>query len=116
MLVARCYKCHSQEAENLRGSLHLDSRPGWMAGGDSGVAIVPGDPDASLLVKVLKYDGDVQMPPEGKLPEREIAALSEWVKRGAPTCARRSQPPRRSGPSISKKGASIGPFSRWRLP
>ncbi|HVU87853.1 MAG TPA: PSD1 and planctomycete cytochrome C domain-containing protein [Pirellulales bacterium] len=84
VLVARCYKCHSQEAENLRGSLLLDSQPGWMAGGDSGPAIVPGDPAASLLVKALQYDGDVQMPPEGKLPDAEIATLTEWVKRGAP--------------------------------
>ena len=84
MLVARCYKCHSQEAENLRGSLLLDSQPGWMAGGDSGPAIVPGDPTASLLIKALQYDGDVQMPPEGKLPDTEIATLTEWVKRGAP--------------------------------
>ncbi|HEY4312149.1 MAG TPA: PSD1 and planctomycete cytochrome C domain-containing protein [Pirellulales bacterium] len=84
VLVARCYKCHSQDAENLRGSLLLDSRPGWMAGGDSGPSIVPGDPDASLLIRALKYDGDVQMPPEGKLPEPEIAVLTEWVKRGVP--------------------------------
>ncbi len=84
VLVARCYKCHSQDAENLRGSLLLDSQPGWMAGGDSGPAIVPGDPAASLLVKALQYVGDVQMPPEGKLPDGEIAVLTEWVKRGAP--------------------------------
>jgi hypothetical protein len=84
VLVARCYKCHSHEAENLRGSLLLDSQPGWMAGGDSGPVLVPGDPAASLLVKALQYDGDVQMPPEGKLPDAEIAALTEWVKRGAP--------------------------------
>ncbi len=84
LLIARCYKCHSQESENVRGGLLLDSRTGWMAGGDSGRALVAGDPDASLVVKAIRYDGDVQMPPEGKLPEREIAALTEWVKRGAP--------------------------------
>ncbi len=84
ILVARCYKCHSNDAENLRGSLHLDSRDGWMAGGDSGPTIVPSDPDASLLIKTVRYDGDIQMPPEGKLAESEIAALTEWVKRGAP--------------------------------
>jgi len=84
VLVARCYKCHSQEAENLRGGLLLDSRTGWQAGGDSGPALVPGDADASLLIKVLSYDGDIQMPPEGKLPDAEIATLREWVKRGAP--------------------------------
>jgi Protein of unknown function (DUF1549)/Protein of unknown function (DUF1553)/Planctomycete cytochrome C len=84
ILVARCHKCHSHEAENLRGGLLLDTREGWNAGGDSGRAVVPGDPDASLLVKVVRYDGDMQMPPDGKLPEREIASLVEWVKRGAP--------------------------------
>ena len=58
-----------------------------MAGGDSGRHDRAGDPPASLLIKALQYDGDVQMPPEGKLPDAEIAALTEWVKRGAPILA-----------------------------
>ncbi|HEY1598507.1 MAG TPA: PSD1 and planctomycete cytochrome C domain-containing protein [Pirellulales bacterium] len=101
VLVARCYKCHSHEAEILRGGLLLDTREGWEAGGDSGRAVVPGDPDASLLVKAARYDGDVQMPPDGKLPEREIASLTEWVKRGAPD-PRTGQPP-----AASKKRKAI---------
>ncbi len=85
LLVERCYKCHSAKASPLRGGLLLDSRAGWQRGGDSGRALVPGDPEASLVVKALRYDSDeVQMPPEGKLPEREIAALVEWIKLGAP--------------------------------
>ncbi|MBI2826580.1 MAG: PSD1 domain-containing protein [Planctomycetia bacterium] len=84
VLVARCYKCHAQDAEKLRGGLLLDSRQGWTTGGDSGPAIVPGDPDASLIIQAIRYDGDVQMPPDGKLAEKDIAALVEWVKLGAP--------------------------------
>ncbi|HXT57389.1 MAG TPA: DUF1549 domain-containing protein, partial [Pirellulales bacterium] len=85
LLVQRCYKCHSAKSQPLRGGLMLDSRAAWQRGGDSGPAIVPGDPDASLVVKAVRYDNDeVQMPPDGKLPEREIASLVEWIKLGAP--------------------------------
>ncbi|HEV3021835.1 MAG TPA: PSD1 and planctomycete cytochrome C domain-containing protein, partial [Pirellulales bacterium] len=85
LLAQRCYKCHSAKADPLRGGLLLDSRSGWQRGGDSGPAIVPGDPDASLVVKAVRYDDDqVQMPPDGKLSEREIASLVEWIKLGAP--------------------------------
>ncbi|MEX0713277.1 MAG: c-type cytochrome domain-containing protein, partial [Pirellulales bacterium] len=83
LLVERCYKCHSAQAETLRGGLLLDSREGWTKGGDSGPAIVPGDPAESLLVQAVEYGDDgVQMPPDGKLPAEEIAILREWVRRG----------------------------------
>ena len=85
LLVQRCYKCHSAKSQPLRAGLMLDTRAAWQRGGDSGPAIVPGDPDASLVVKAVRYDNDeVQMPPDGKLPEREIASLVEWIKLGAP--------------------------------
>ena len=85
LLVERCYKCHSAKSQPLRGGLLLDSRAAWQRGGDSGRAIVPGDPEASLLVKAVRYKSDeLQMPPEGKLTDREIASLIEWVKLGAP--------------------------------
>ena len=86
ILEQRCFKCHSAQAEKLQGGLHLDSRSGWQQGGDSGPAIVPGKPDESLLVRALRYSDDepTQMPPDGKLPEREIALLTQWVERGAP--------------------------------
>ena len=45
--------------------------------------VVPGDPAASELIAVLRYDGAVQMPPKGKLAPSEIATLEEWVRRGA---------------------------------
>ena len=85
LLVEHCYECHSAESKKLGGGLRLDSREGWLAGGDSGQAIEPGKPDASLLIQAVRYRDDaVQMPPKGKLPAAAIADLEEWVKLGAP--------------------------------
>ncbi len=80
-----CYKCHSAEAEKLKGGLLLDSRQGWATGGDSGPAIVPGDVEGSLLLRAVSYeDDDLQMPPKYKLADHERTALAKWVETGAP--------------------------------
>ena len=55
-----------------------------LLGGDTGPAIKPGEPDSSLLVEVVNYDGDIAMPPDSKLPQEQIDILAEWVRRGAP--------------------------------
>jgi cytochrome c553 len=86
-LVEHCYACHSAEAakaNKLRGSLLLDTKAGWAAGGDTGPSIVPGKPKESLLIQSLKYEGDVHMPPKGKLPAAVIADFEKWVSLGAP--------------------------------
>ena len=54
-----------------------------LKGGETGPAVVPGKPDESPLIEAIRYEGDVQMPPKGKLKDEEIAALTDWVKRGA---------------------------------
>ena len=84
LLVERCHSCHSTKAKRVRAGLLLDSRAGLLKGGDSGPAVVPGAPDKSLLLKAVGYgDPVMQMPPSGKLPDREVAVLTEWVRRGA---------------------------------
>src|SRR5262245_50648690 len=72
-----CYKCHSQQAEKVKAGLLLDTKEGVLKGGETGPAIVPGDPEKSLLIKAVRYtDPDLQMPPKGKkLSETEIADL-----------------------------------------
>ncbi len=93
VLAERCYACHSVRAKKQRGGLLLDSRAGLLKGGDSGPVIDPTRPEASLLVKAIRYaDEALQMPPTGKLPAREMAALEEWIRRGAPM-------PEASGPA-----------------
>ena len=47
LLVDHCYKCHSLSAQKDRGGFLLDSRAAILKGGDSGEAIVPGDPEKS---------------------------------------------------------------------
>jgi len=84
ILVERCYECHSAEGKT-KGGLRLDTKKGVRSGGDSGVAIVPGEPEASLLVEAIRYQNrDLQMPPKNPLPKREVAALEKWIQLGAP--------------------------------
>jgi len=84
ILVERCYSCHAAEAKKVKGGLYLDTRDGWVNGGDSGPALVEGKPDQSLIIQAIRYeDEDLQMPPKRKLPPDEIAALELWVATGA---------------------------------
>ena len=76
ILVKRCYQCHSEKAKEQEGGLLLDRRSGWIKGGNTDKAVIPGNPGASLLVKAIRYQDDsLQMPPEKKLPAEEIALL-----------------------------------------
>ncbi len=91
LLVAHCLQCHA--GEKTSGGLALDSREGWQKGGDSGPAILPGEPEASLLLKAIRgVEGVSSMPPEEdhngqplpRLAADEIAVLVEWIRAGAP--------------------------------
>ena len=85
LLAEHCYKCHSTTAKKLKANLYLDSADGILAGGDSGPAVKPGEPDASLLIEAVRYhDSDLQMPPKSKLPDDAITTLEKWVTLGAP--------------------------------
>ena len=81
LLVQHCAECHSAKAGDPEGGLSFDSRDDFSAA--EGVAVA-GKPDESLLVKVVRYDGDLQMPPDGKLPAAAIQTIEEWVRRGLP--------------------------------
>lgn len=83
LLVESCHKCHG--AQQQKGGLRLDSAAALRRGGDSGPAIVPGEPEKSLLIQAINYDPNgYQMPPTGKLSPESIAILTEWVRQGAP--------------------------------
>ena len=85
LLAERCYECHSAGAKKLKGGLLLDSRATALKGGDTRPAIVPGQPDKSLLIEAVRYGNqDLQMPPKSRLSDAQTADLAEWVKRGAP--------------------------------
>ena len=85
LLINHCYECHSTESKEIHGHLLVDSRSALRKGGDTGPAIMPGDLEQSLLIKAVRYQfPELQMPPDKKLSDQEIADLEEWVKKGAP--------------------------------
>ena len=91
LLEARCFECHGPETKVLKGGLSLASRAAMLRGGDSGAAIVPEKPSESLLVKAINYV-DFEMPPKSRMPDGEVAILTEWVKRGAPWSVGKDDP------------------------
>ena len=82
ILVDRCQKCHGDEKP--KGGLRLTSRSSLLKGGDSGPSAVAGKSAESAIIQALHYLEDPKMPPTGKLPEAEIAALTRWVDAGMP--------------------------------
>src|SRR3954465_12843867 len=69
LLVEHCYKCHSAESKKVKGGLRVDGRKFFRAGGDTGPAVLPGDPAKSKMIEAVKYGNkDLLMPPVGKLP------------------------------------------------
>ena len=85
VLVDHCYKCHSAEAEKVKGELLLDTREGVRKGGDERRDHRARQRGASLLIEALRSkDPDTAMPPKGKLPDAVVADFEAWVKMGAP--------------------------------
>ncbi len=85
LLVESCYKCHSIKEGKSKGELTLDTRAGFLKGGDNGPVVVGNDPVKSRLIEAVGYGNvDLQMPPKQKLSAAQIADLTEWVRRGAP--------------------------------
>jgi len=80
VLLARCAGCHGPEKH--KAGLRVDSLAALLAGGDSGPAVVPGDPASSNLVAAIRHDG-WEMPPDGRLPAAQVEAIEHWIAGGA---------------------------------
>jgi hypothetical protein len=95
VLVERCYTCHALATGKAKGGLTLDTRDGLRKGGDTGLAVVPGKPDESLLVAAIRYhDVNLKMPPKAvdRLNTAQVADFERWIKEGA-------EDPRTSAPA-----------------
>ncbi|MCH9655354.1 MAG: DUF1549 domain-containing protein [Planctomycetes bacterium] len=80
LLIKHCLECHGEKKQ--KGDLRLDSLKAILQGGESGPAIVPGKSNESILVEAINFES-FEMPPESKLKDKEIAALTRWVNEGA---------------------------------
>ena len=113
IFATQCGSCHQEKS---KGGLSLTSRESILKGGDSGNAIVPGDPDKSLLLTAVHQTGDLKMPPKGpKLTDGQVAALAEWVKMGAPWPAS-SVAVRAEGKQITDEMRSFWSFQPLKMP
>ena len=85
-LVKYCYECHSSASNELGGSLSLEFRDDILRGGESGPAIIKENPQDSLLIRAIRGNDDLAMPPKDKesLPEAVIQDFVKWVGMGAP--------------------------------
>lgn len=83
ILIAQCVRCHG--ADKASGGLRVDSRESLLKGGESGTAIVPGEPTSSRLVLAIKrMDNDVSaMPPDKPLSASIVADFEAWIRDGA---------------------------------
>ncbi len=84
LFASQCFGCHSSKAKTRFAGLSLDSRDGVNKGSDSGPVVVPGDPDKSKLIRAVRGQTAVRMPPTGPLEEEQIATLVRWIAMGAP--------------------------------
>lgn len=86
VLVQQCHKCHSAEAEKIKGGLTLDTKHGLALGGESGrPGVTPGDVARSAIYEAMTWENeDMQMPPKEKLPDDVIANFKKWIEMGAP--------------------------------
>ncbi len=109
LLAEHCYTCHSSTSKPVMGSLILDREASFRRGGTRGAPIEPGDPESSLLIKVVRQqDEKLRMPPTGKLTEAQIATLAQWVQMGAPWGL--------AGPSRQPSGTGFWAFEPPREP
>jgi hypothetical protein len=101
ILVGHCYRCHSAQGKRSKGGLLLDSREAMLRGGNAGPALMPGDPEKSLLITAVRHTNpDLKMPPDKKLSATQVADLTAWVKMGAPD-------PRTAKPARTTAGMSL---------
>ena len=109
LLIKHCLACHGPKKQE--SGLRLDSRSGWVKGGDRGTSILPGKARDSLLIKAVSHvDPSLKMPPAGKLSTTEIADLSKWVRLGA------FDPRTPTAGASSPKGMSLEQAKRfWSL-
>lgn len=82
----KCFRCHGGMSH--RGGLGFSTEAGLMKGGHDGPVVVPGHPEQSMLLKLIRHEGPpddpMPMPPRGgKLSDADIETVSAWIKAGA---------------------------------
>lgn len=110
-LHEHCLACHNINKKS--GGLSLDSRLGWIEGGDSGPAIIAGDPAGSLLLHTIKHEvTGLEMPSKApKLDDTIIKSIQQWIQDGA--FDPRDQPEELSTDETLNWDVAVAQRSKW---
>ena len=111
VLVNHCYECHS--GDKPKGGLRLDYRGGWLKGGKSGPALVPRQPEESLIIQYLRHEDVSKRMPKGapRLPPDMIYNIAGWITKGAPDP--RATPPSAHEAAEDSWRAKLADRSKW---
>jgi mono/diheme cytochrome c family protein len=87
ILSANCFACHGPDESQRKANLRLDDETDAKASHDSGIPIIPGDAQRSVLVeRITSKDQDLVMPPADshrQLTDEQIQILKTWIAEGA---------------------------------
>jgi mono/diheme cytochrome c family protein len=114
VLSAKCLSCHGNDEKKIKAGLDLRTRAGALKGGESGPALVPGDPDASpMYIAVTRADDEFAMPPKknDKLSAEQVELIHSWIVAGAPWPEGSTQPP-----ATAPSTRSTGEPQQWEAP
>ncbi|WP_437187470.1 PSD1 and planctomycete cytochrome C domain-containing protein [Planctomicrobium sp. SH668] len=81
LLIEHCLECHG--GKKAESGLRLDSFEALLKGGDSGPVVNPGHADVSLLLKAVRREDGLEMPPDRPLADHQIQSIEKWVEAGA---------------------------------
>lgn len=82
ILAAQCWNCHGEK--KVESGLRMDSREAILKGGDRGEIVLPRESAPGLLMHAIRRDGELKMPPNGRLTAEQISAFSKWIENGLP--------------------------------
>lgn len=108
VLKQHCVNCHGNDKQ--RGGLNVATFAATMAGGSSGVVVMPGDPDKSRLYSLSAHKEEPKMPPNGnKIPDGHLEIIRLWIEQGGrENAGSKAMVPAKPKVDISLKGASRG--------
>ena len=112
ILVEHCIGCHGESQQEA--GLRLDSGESFRLGSDSGLIFDSNLPHDSLILRAVRYQDDIRMPPDGRLSDEQIRAMEQWVKAGAVWPAEAAPHPNKAKPSVSEQAKDHWAFQPLR--
>ena len=89
VLSEKCFGCHGDDQEKVKGDYDMLTREKLLAGGGyfGSDVVVLGDAKKSAFIETIRWeDPDYEMPPKenDRLNEEQIGFFEEWINAGAP--------------------------------